>query len=197
MAATVVTVALVVGVVVAAATRHPTPRRAASPVPTAPPPGPATGAGATTEPGPTAASAATGRSPLIGAPPGAARPPAPYAQQAPARLDVATGAPLPPLPPPDAGWRSLSAVQGTGHGAFAPFRVSSPTAQVRFRSSAGQFHVFIVDEVQGREATAGYADVDCSGPCADLQTLTVPAADYHVEVDADGPWELSVEQYGG
>ena len=193
-----VAVALLVGVVVAAATRHHAPRRAESPVPVAaPPPGPTTGAGATAGPDPTGPRAATVGPAPTAAPPGATRPPGPYANQAPARLDVAPGAPLPPLPPPDAGWRPLSAVQGTGNGAFAPFRVSSPTTQVRFRSSAGHFSVFIVDQAQGREATAGYADVDCSGPCADLQTLTVPAADYHVEVDADGPWELSVEQYGG
>ena len=189
---------LLVGVVVAAATRHHTPRQAGSPVAAvAAPPGPTTEAGATTGPDPTGPPAAPVEPTPTAAPPGATRPSGPYANQAPTRLDVAPGAPLPPLPPPDAGWRPLSAVQGTGNGAFAPFRVSSPTAQVRFRSSAGHFSVFIVDQVQGREATAGYADVDCSGPCADLQTLTVPAADYHVEVDADGPWELSVEQYGG
>ena len=193
-----VAVTLVAGVVGAAATRHHTPRRTASPVAAAaPPPLATTGPGAPTGPGPTDPPAATVTPSATGAPSVATRPSAPYANHAPARLDVAPGAPLPPLPPPDAGWRPLSVVQGTGNGAFAPFRVSSPTTQVRFRSSAGHFSVFIVDQVQGREATAGYADIDCSGPCADLQTLTVPAADYHVEVDADGPWELSVEQYGG
>lgn len=85
---------------------------------------------------------------------------------------------------------------GTGSGTYATFTVASSTTQVRFRSSANQFHVYVVDQVQGREATAGYADVDCSGPCADLQSLSVPQGRYHVEVDADGPWELSLEEYG-
>ena len=194
-----VALTLVVGVVVAAAARHHTPPKATDPVPAAAaaPPGPTTGTGATAGPDPTDPPAGTVEPAAAGARSGATRLPAPYANQTPARLDVAAGAPLSPLPPPDARWRPLSVVQGTGNGAFAPFRVSSPTTQVRFRSSAGHFALFIVDQVQGREATAGYADLECSGPCADLQTLTVPAADYHVEVDADGPWELSVEQYGG
>jgi len=119
----------------------------------------------------------------------------PYANGAPARLDVAIAAPLDPLPPPDAGWHPLSVVQGTGNGTYATFHITSPTTQVRFRSTAADFHIFVVDQVQGREATAGYADVDCVGPCGDVMELSVPAGDYHVEVDADGPWELSLEEY--
>ncbi|GAC1316827.1 MAG: hypothetical protein NVSMB12_14080 [Acidimicrobiales bacterium] len=119
----------------------------------------------------------------------------PFANGTPAALAIPAGAPLDPLPPPDAGWSPLSVAQGTGNGANGTFTITSATTQVRFRSSAGQFHLFVVDQALGRDATAGYADVDCSGPCSDLQTLSVPKGTYHVEVDADGPWEYSLEQY--
>lgn len=129
------------------------------------------------------------------APQTAARQTGPYANGSPARLDVAIAAPLDPLPPPDAGWHPLAGVHGTGNGASATFHITSSTTQVRFRSTAADFHTFVVDQVQGREATAGYADVDCAGPCADVMELSVRPGDYHVEVDATGPWELSLEEY--
>lgn len=200
-----VAVALVVAVVIALiarashhghSTAAPAPVTAPGQTTTTTPGGGPAASGPTTTTGATAgAGTGTGTGTGPDQPSTGSRTPGPFANGAPARLDVPTGAPLDPLPPPDTGWHALSVVQGTGNGSFATFAISSPTTQVRFRSSAGQFHIFVVDQVQGRDATAGYADVDCVGPCGDLQTLSVPKGTYHVEVDSDGPWELSLEEY--
>jgi hypothetical protein len=64
------------------------------------------------------------------------------------------------------------------------------------RSDAPDLSVYVVDDVQGEDATAGFADASCPGPCAFEQTLVLPAADYHLRVAAgEGPWEVYVEEY--
>lgn len=113
----------------------------------------------------------------------------------PAPLDVPVGSPLAPLDPPDPGWQQATALDGTGAGQSGAFAVAGHDTQIRFRTSAATFHVFIVDQVQGRDATAGFADVDCAGPCADLMVLTLGKGRYHLEVESQGgPWEASLEE---
>ncbi|GAC1315643.1 MAG: hypothetical protein NVSMB16_12690 [Acidimicrobiales bacterium] len=119
----------------------------------------------------------------------------PFANGTPATLAAPVGAPLDPLPPPDPGWRVLSAGSSGGTATFGVFHISGATTQIRFRSSAGQFRLYVVDQQQGREATAGYPDVECAGPCNDQQGTTLAAGDYHIETEGDGPSEFSFEQY--
>ena len=156
-------------------------------------PSDALAAGTTTVPGQSPASTTTT------AASGAARPggrnTGPFANGTPAPLAAPVGAPLDPLPPADTGWRVLSAGSSEGTGKFGVFHISGATTQIRFRSSAADFRLYVVDQQQGREATAGYPDVECSGPCSDQQGTTLAAGDYHIETEGSGPSEFSFEQY--
>ncbi|GAC1537833.1 MAG: hypothetical protein NVS3B12_22250 [Acidimicrobiales bacterium] len=149
-------------------------------------------AGATVTSGTPPSTSSTTIAPLAGRP---ARDPGKFANGTPAPLAAPVGAPLDPLPPPDTGWRVLSAGSSGGTATFGVFHISGATTQIRFRSSAGQFRLYVVDQHQGREATAGYPDVECAGPCNDEEGTTLAAGDYHIETEGDGPSEFSFEQY--
>ncbi len=76
------------------------------------------------------------------------------------------------------------------------FHVSGIDTRIWYRSNADSFVVWIVDAVQGLDATAGFADVECAGTCADQQILTLPAGDYYIKVQAgDAPWQAGVQEY--
>jgi hypothetical protein len=56
--------------------------------------------------------------------------------------------------------------------------------------------VWVVDAAQGLDATVGFADVECSAPCAEQQLLTLREGDYYLMVHGgDAPWQVAVDEY--
>ena len=56
--------------------------------------------------------------------------------------------------------------------------------------------MYLVDAKKGIDATAGYADADCAGPCSDSQVLVDQAGDYFLQVRAgNAPWQVLVQEY--
>ncbi len=93
-------------------------------------------------------------------------------------------------------WVVVGELHGACDGTGSSFHVAGVDTRLVVRSDAPDLSVYVVDDVQGEDATAGFPDASCNGPCAFEQTLVLPAADYHLRVAAgDGPWEVSVEEY--
>lgn len=93
-------------------------------------------------------------------------------------------------------WVQVGVVSGTSNGRSPRFRLAGIDTRLVYRSDAGSLSVFLVDEVQGREATAGFAELDCEQPCAGEMILVSPAGNYHLEVDTSGgAYEVAIEEY--
>ncbi len=93
-------------------------------------------------------------------------------------------------------WVTVGELVGRCDATSAVFHVRGIDTRLVFRSDADHLAVFVVDRVQGLDATAGFADADCAGPCSDHQLMTLPAGDYSIRVQAgDAPWQVAVQEY--
>jgi hypothetical protein len=103
------------------------------------------------------------------------------------------------LPPIQPGWVSMANIHGVGPAQSAVFHLPSHDTKLRWVNSGPDFLVYVVDATKGLDATAGYADAECSGPCAtDAMALVEPPADYYLLVrSAGGSWAVAIEQYLG
>jgi len=106
-------------------------------------------------------------------------------------------APLPSLDERDGRrWVTVGRLTGNCDASSGPFRLQGIDTRLVWRSDADSFVVFVVDAVQGREATAGFADGECAGSCSEGQPIVPRAGDYTLEVQAgDGPWEVEIQEY--
>jgi hypothetical protein len=87
-------------------------------------------------------------------------------------------------------------LKGTGNASSRVFRLAGIDTRLVYRSEAPSFAAFLVDEVQGREATAGFADLECEQPCAGEMLLVNQPGSYHLEVRTPGgPYEVAIEEY--
>jgi hypothetical protein len=86
---------------------------------------------------------------------------------------------------------------GTGEGHSAVFHLSGVDTQLRYASDSSSLVVYLRDTRRGLDATAGYADVECPGPCRDdHMPLVDGAGDYELLVRATGgSWAVSIEEY--
>lgn len=114
---------------------------------------------------------------------------------------TASGAPSgPPLPSPDERdgkrWVTVSRLAGNCDASSAGFRLRGIDTRLVWRSDADSFVGFVVDSVRGTEATAGFADAQCAGPCSERQAIVPPPGDYVLQVQAgDAPWEIEIQEY--
>ncbi|MDQ1396230.1 MAG: hypothetical protein QOG64_1489, partial [Acidimicrobiaceae bacterium] len=93
-------------------------------------------------------------------------------------------------------WVTVGSLSGNCDGSSAGFHIRGVDTRLLYRSDADSIAVFLVDAKQGIDATAGFADGECSGPCSINQVLVDPAGDYSLLVQAgDGPWEVLVQEY--
>lgn len=93
-------------------------------------------------------------------------------------------------------WVTVGHLAGNCDATSAPFRLRGIDTRLVVRSDASELAVFLVDTKQGLDATAGFADAECSQPCSEIDTLTIGAAEYQIRVQAaDAPWDIAVEEY--
>ncbi|MEO7836556.1 MAG: hypothetical protein ABIS21_02805 [Acidimicrobiales bacterium] len=151
-------------------------------------PAPAPGAAPSTTP-----DAPTG--PGVGTPPT----PGPGTGSVPASPAPAAPAPTPSTSRPDSSgreWVRVGALTGTASGTSPAFRLAGVDTRLVYRSEAGSFTVFVVDEARGLDATAGFADLECDRPCAGEMVLVNQPGAYRLEVrTAGGPYEVVIEEY--
>ena len=95
------------------------------------------------------------------------------------------------------GWTALALITGTGDGHSAVFHLSGVATQLRYASDSSSLVVYLLDARRGLDATAGYADVKCPGPCREEHMPLVDGAgDYELVVRATGgAWAVSIEEY--
>jgi hypothetical protein len=123
-------------------------------------------------------------------------PPAPPPRQCTADTPVRTG--TRPGPDDQGGrrWVTVGELHGACDGTGVSFHVGGIDTRLVVRSDAPDVSVFVVDDREGEDATAGFPDASCSRPCAFEQAVVLRAADYHLRVAAgEGPWEVYVEEY--
>ena len=103
------------------------------------------------------------------------------------------------LPPIQPGWVSMATIRGVGPAQSAVFHLGSHDTKLRWVNSGPGFLVYVVDAIKGLDATAGYADAECSGPCAtEAMALVEPPSDYYLLVrSGGGSWAVAIEQYPG
>lgn len=124
----------------------------------------------------------------------------PVAPREPVRCEAQgapTAAPLPSADERDGRrWVTVGRLTGTCDASSGPFPLVGVDTRLAWRSDADSFAVFVVDVAQGREASAGFADGQCAGPCSESQPVVLVAGRYTLEVQAgDGPWEVEVQEY--
>jgi hypothetical protein len=91
---------------------------------------------------------------------------------------------------------TVGELHGSCDGTGPSFHVAGVDTRLVVRSDAPDVTVYVVDDVQGEDATAGFPDGSCTAPCAFEQALVLAAGDYHLRVAAgEGPWEVYVEEY--
>lgn len=155
--------------------------------------------------GPGAIGGTGGGSPeVLGGPSGATGgrvdPPTPVPPREPVRC-ATTGTPqAASLPPPDERdgrrWVTVGRLAGNCDLSSGRFRLQGIDTRLVWRSDADAFAVFVVDAVGGRDATAGFADGQCAGPCSERQAIVPAPGEYALEVQAgDAPWEVEVQEY--
>ncbi len=93
-------------------------------------------------------------------------------------------------------WVTVSRLAGSCDASSPGFRLLGIDTRLVWRSDADSFVAFVVDAVRGTDATAGFADAQCAGPCSDGQAIVPPPGDYNLRVQAgDAPWELEIQEY--
>jgi hypothetical protein len=93
-------------------------------------------------------------------------------------------------------WVTVQSLTGNCDGASAAFELRGIDTRLVVRNDAMSLDVFVVDVDQGRDATAGFSDVSCPGPCAGFQALVLQPGRYRLEVQADdAPWQILVQEY--
>jgi hypothetical protein len=91
---------------------------------------------------------------------------------------------------------TVGELAGVCDGEGPVFHVRGIDTRLVVRSDASSIAVLVVDAEQGEDATAGFADAECGGPCALEDPLVLGEGDYFLRVRAgDGPWEVFVEEY--
>lgn len=90
----------------------------------------------------------------------------------------------------------MGRLTGACDASSTPFRLLGVDTRLAWRSDADSFVVFVVDALGGRDASAGFADGQCAGPCSESQAIVPAAGTYTLEVQAgDKPWEVEVQEY--
>jgi len=100
------------------------------------------------------------------------------------------------LSPLGDGWVTLASLQ-SGDGDRSPvFHLRQRDTRLRYRSNATSLTVYVVDAVKGTDATAGFADAECSGACDEsYMALDVPPGDYYLMVRGDGgSWVVDISE---
>lgn len=152
-------------------------------------------AGATTAPDP---------SPTRAPPPGTGRRPDTGGEPVVVRQSVrcaSTGTPrAEPLPSDDEQggrrWVTVVRLAGNCDLASSEFQLRGIDTRLVWRSDADSFTVFLVDTIRGRDATAGFAEGECAGPCSENQPIIPPTGSYRLEVQAGAaPWEVEIQEY--
>ncbi len=93
-------------------------------------------------------------------------------------------------------WVPVGVVKGTRNASSAAFALAGVDTRLVYRSGALSLRVYLVDEAQGRDATAGFADLECDAPCDGEMILVPPAGSFHLEAEATGAeYEISIEEY--
>jgi hypothetical protein len=93
-------------------------------------------------------------------------------------------------------WVTVGQLSGACDRSSAAFHLRGIDTRLVYRSDADSFTVFLVDAKKGLDATAGYADADCAGPCSESQVLVDQAGDYFLQVHAgDAGWQVLVQEY--
>ena len=105
--------------------------------------------------------------------------------------------PPPTLEPLGDGWVTLASLQGDGEGRSPTFHLQHRDTRLRYRSRATSLTVYVVDAARGTDATAGFADAECAGPCDEsYMALNDPAGDYYLMVRGDGgPWAVDISEH--
>lgn len=108
-----------------------------------------------------------------------------------------TGRPLPSADERDGKrWVTAGRRAGRCDASSSTFHLRGVDTRLVWRSDADSFVALMVDASQGTEATAGFADADCTGPCSEAQAIVPAAGDYFLQVQAgDAPWEIEVQEY--
>ena len=76
------------------------------------------------------------------------------------------------------------------------FALRGIDTRIAYASDATNFTAFLLDAGQGLEASAGFADAECTGGCAESQALVNKPGKYSLRVQADGgPYELVIQEY--
>lgn len=124
----------------------------------------------------------------------------PVAPRAPVRCQGEGRPAAGPLPPPDERdglrWVTVGRLTGSCDASSEPFQLLGVDTRLVWRSDADSFAVFVVDVVQGRDASAGFSDGQCAGPCSETQPIVLVAGRYTLEVQAgEAPWEVEVQEY--
>lgn len=93
-------------------------------------------------------------------------------------------------------WVTVQRLSGACDASSPNFTLLGIDTRLVWRSDAESFFTFLLDSKEGLEATAGYAETDCIGPCSESQALVSPAGTYRLRVQADGgPWEVLIQEY--
>ncbi len=93
-------------------------------------------------------------------------------------------------------WVTLGHLKGACDGSGPTFSVEGKNTRLAWRSDAVSFVAFVVDAELGLDATAGYADAECAGSCAEYQFINIEEGRYALQVQADGgPWEIVLQEY--
>jgi hypothetical protein len=107
-----------------------------------------------------------------------------------------TSTPSLSLDPVGDGWVTLATLRSGGGDRSPTFHLRQRDTRLRYRSHATSLTVYVVDAVKGTDATAGFADAECSGACDEsYMALNVPPGDYYLMVRGDGgPWVVDISE---
>lgn len=126
--------------------------------------------------------------------------PAPVSLRPPVRC-TSTGQPsAPPLPSADEQngkrWVAAGRLAGSCDASSPTFALRGIDTRLVWRSDAASFVALLVDAVRGTDASAGFADAQCTGTCSEVQAIVPQAGTYSLRVQAGAaPWEIEVQEY--
>jgi galactose mutarotase-like enzyme len=92
---------------------------------------------------------------------------------------------------------TLASLRGTATSQSAIFHLRDQNTRLRYRSSGTSLVVYVVDAHRGLDATAGYADAECAGACAESwMPLTDRPNDYYLLVrGTGGSWAVEIAEH--